>query len=476
MNSNQQDDRGKIPEILKVGDIATDSETMDFDTEVHDPVVSNQNFCRFVLSNKGILHSFSKIQIGVTSNQTSGTLPAGVGSYALIQRATLKIGTATICEIDDFNYYMGYKSMFIHNPINYERETYTTSRVLDRQIYFDNASGAESNVNASGYGIKSYTEPLVDDDGLDGNVDPIQQIKIDNDSTFTLSLADLFPMLRGNELPLYLIDQQVAIELHFVPKTSLKRQVFNAESDVTGVLVDIDLTSLKLVADYLYYTDGNIMADFKDKNKTTPIQFNYPDFRLNKRSFTQTQLNDGQQVIDIGGAGRVVRKVICGLENTDITTADNRILNVYSSFSPEPVGANMQNFITNAVFNDKRLYPVDRSNFAVHYQDLCRTEGLFSQAYITKGEYNKGDNAVGGIIPTYTYLGHPMKSSTQGILGQFFYNNYDIDMFNERINSRGIQLELNYSNVLNGAFVHRSWVELEKTATLVNGMFRTELA
>lgn len=240
--------------------------------------------------------------------------------------------------------------------------------------------------------------------------------------------------------------------------------------------MDIDLTSLKLVADYLYYTDGNIMADFKDKNKTTPIQFNYPDFRLNKRSFTQTQLNDGQQVIDIGGAGRVVRKVICGLENTDITTADNRILNVYSSFSPEPVGANMQNFITNAVFNDKRLYPVDRSNFAVHYQDLCRTEGLFSQAYITKGEYNKGDNAVGGIIPTYTYLGHPMKSSTQGILGQFFYNNYDIDMFNERINSRGIQLELNYSNVLNGAFVHRSWVELEKTATLVNGMFRTELA
>jgi hypothetical protein len=187
MNSNQQDDRGKIPEILKVGDIATDSETMDFDTEVHDPVVSNQNFCRFVLSNKGILHSFSKIQIGVTSNQTSGTLPAGVGSYALIQRATLKIGTATICEIDDFNYYMGYKSMFIHNPINYERETYTTSRVMDRQIYFDNASGAESNVNASGYGIKSYTEPLVDDDGIDGNVDPIQQIKIDNDSTFTLT-------------------------------------------------------------------------------------------------------------------------------------------------------------------------------------------------------------------------------------------------------------------------------------------------
>ena len=61
-------------------------------------------------------------------------------------------------------------------------------------------------------------------------------------------------------------------------------------------------------------------------------------------------------------------------------------------------------------------------------------------------------------------------------LQEWYCYNYDTDMFNERINSRGIQLQFNYNSMLTGDYVHRSWVELEKTATLLNGRFSTELA
>ncbi len=480
MNSNddQTDDRSKIPEILKVGDIATDSENMSFDTLVHDPVIQSDTFVRFVLSNQGILHSFSKITFGLdtSASLTEGTSPPNIGIYSLIQRATLKIGTSTICEIDDFNHYMGYKSIFIHNPINFERETYTSSRVMDRQILFDDTKGSESNVNASGYGMKGYLEYAMEEDGEDGNLDAIAQIKISNKPVFSVSLADLFPMLRSNEIPLYLISEQVSIELHLVaPDSGLRLVIDNEAGDTTGGVYPLDKAQTKLVADYIYYTDNNVMADFEAKNKTVPIQYNYPDFRLNKRSFTKDQL-ETQQIIDIGGAGRVVRRVLCSLEGEG-TAADSQITNRFHSVCPTPTtDSNKQLFITNCIFNDKRLYPVDRSNPSVHYHDLNRTEGLFSQAYITKSEFSKEDDNPGGIVENYSYLGFLQKSSTQGILGKSFYYNYDTDMFNERINSRGIQLQLNYNNMLVQTYIHRAWVELEKTATLMNGRFTTELA
>ena len=67
-------------------------------------------------------------------------------------------------------------------------------------------------------------------------------------------------------------------------------------------------------------------------------------------------------------------------------------------------------------------------------------------------------------------------SNTEGLLGQFFWQGFRLNR-NERVDSNGIQLELNYGNLPNGeTFVHRSWLELVKTARLQNGVFSTELA
>ena len=82
MSETEEDERSRIPNLMQLGSIPVDL-TMDQDTETLDPVVNSQTFCRFVLSNKGFLHSFSKIILGV-DNAGDGTFPVNIGVHSLI--------------------------------------------------------------------------------------------------------------------------------------------------------------------------------------------------------------------------------------------------------------------------------------------------------------------------------------------------------------------------------------------------------
>ena len=70
-------------------------------------------------------------------------------------------------------------------------------------------------------------------------------------------------------------------------------------------------------------------------------------------------------------------------------------------------------------------------------------------------------------------MGYVQSSSLAGLNGKFQYLCYRLNR-NERVNSRGIQLELNYTDALPTNYVHRTWLELVKTATLENGKFRCD--
>jgi hypothetical protein len=102
---------------------------------------------------------------------------------------------------------------------------------------------------------------------------------------------------------------------------------------------------------------------------------------------------------------------------------------------------------------------------ALHFHDLVQTEQNVPQ--ICRQMYNKQG---GGLSDTYEYNRYAPSSSTEGLNGKFFYLGYRLNR-NERVNSRGIQIELQYSTVLAGSYTHRTWLELVKTATLDNGKF-----
>jgi len=453
------DERGKIPDLMRIGSIPTDL-SQDMDTEVLDPVVHNDNFCRFVLSNKGFLHSFSKITLGVKALATKefSTFPAGVGVHSLIQRCALRIGTTTVAEIDDFNHWMGYKSMFIDMDTNLERETYLTGRVLAYRLDYNDTENDIDDINASNLYIKNNLEPVADGAGA-ATLEPNIFIQNQNSAVFSVSVADLFPFLRFNQLPLYMIDQQISIELHFQPADTLRRCCFENTGETTGGIFEIDQTQTKFISDYIYY-DGDLMEQYRNQNKV--MNWTYVDYRLAKRTITSTTLAT-KNTIDIGGAGRLVNRIITSLEFDAV--ADNSVLNAYHSTSPDMNGDNNGIATTNLIYNDNRLYPIDRSNNALHFHDLVQTEQNVPQ--ITRDGFNREGL---GVSATYKYNNYDLADEDKGVIGKHFYLGYRLNR-NERVNSRGVQIELQYSTVKVGTYTHRSWLELVKSATLNNGAF-----
>ena len=228
--SNETGTGGNVPDLLRVGTIPDNTE-IEVETDILDSVVFNQTFCRFQLQNKGILHSNSKISISASITSGSSTrafFPVNVGVASLIDRAVLKCGTKTLCEVEDFAHFTAYQSLFISGEHNKEREAYTTARVMNHEPFYANGSKAgESFSNASLIGqqnASALAKGLMVDRDLDqfqgdseyDNVDePFGDVRLNNFKTlgynpqFQIALSDLFPLLKTAQLPLYLMKEPV---------------------------------------------------------------------------------------------------------------------------------------------------------------------------------------------------------------------------------------------------------------------------
>jgi len=454
----------RVPDLMNINEISNLTLGIDVDTNVLDPVVNSDTNCRFVLSNRGFLNSFSKITLSVKV-ASNATFPVGVGVYSLLETAVLRIGNAEISRAEGLSNWMSYKSMFIGNDTNLERETYTTSRIMNQDIIYDNTTGAVSNVVSEGYGLSTKYEYVQNAAGTGGALATDPCLRVAEGPVFSVSLADLFPWLRFNQLPLFAINEQVSIELNFNPTASLTRCIHPKGSEASGQDFAIDITQTKFVADYLFYIDGNIQEKWLQQN---PVKkWNYNEYRMNIRTFTGEQLNQ-KNIIDIGAAGRLCSKVVTSLQQT-LTANDSRLTNLYSAVAPPIANGNNSLFTTNLVYNDNRLYSLDRKNPALHFHDIISAEN--NVPHITRQEFNN-EGPTGGLNASYTYLAYDQSSVDEGLAGKFHHIAYRLNR-NERVNGRGIQLELQYGGFNNAStFTHRAWMELAKEAVLENGTFR----
>tara|TARA_R110000803_G_scaffold34301_2_gene74953 strand:- start:564 stop:2015 length:1452 start_codon:yes stop_codon:yes gene_type:complete len=475
-----------VPDLMKIGAIQTEM-AQDVQTIITDPVVFDQNTCRITLQNIGFLHSLSRITFqieadsavnGIGGANPNMTFPAGVGIHSLVERASLMIGGKTVCEIEDFAHFMGYKSMFIDNQINKERESVLSGRILNHNFIYTDSTDTD----AYAYGIDNGTFPVVPDaigtaffnattpssasaTIITDGIVPKDNLLVRNEPELQIALADLFPFLRFNQLPLYMMSEQVSINLVFTRADDKRRACRQGQSGAAQTF-NIKTGSVQLIADYLTF-DGEIMAQYASAN--AEMNFNYVDYRLAKRTYAAD--NFTKQILNVGGAGRIVNKIFCGMANDN--QGHNSILNAYTSQDPGIVGINNQILTTNVRYNDEYLYPIDRTNPSIVFHDIVQTETMVP--HITRDEYNSESGPDGGGLSIQKYNGHAVSDvANAGLRGKFFYQAHRLNR-NERINSRGIELETTYSalpalgGVLN--YTQRVWIELLRTATLRNGIF-----
>ncbi len=521
----------QIPDLLKIGALPANT-AQDVETSVLEPVVHSDRFCRFVFQNKGILHSHSKIELGLKNVGAQAILPIGVGIYSLIDRIALKMGTKTICEIEDFAHWYAYKSMFVANENNKEREVFQNGRAIAHQPQYEDAlasdgpaqGSGESNTLASSIGIDWGRDYDDSRNGTHAHADGGMNLKphdwqllkqeqkaaanagattaLDEDTpTFQLSLSELCPFLKMNQLPLYMIKEQVSLELHFTPakgtnqETAQSRRVVQVRaSDGTTpapASPEIDTTNTRLIADYLYFPQ-EMMEAYAMSNAN--MSFTYVDYQLSKQSVAVDDLKS-QGIRNIGGAGRIVSKLFWGIQD-EFAESEYLLGNFYSqgpkrTYTGTPATDSNGTATFNLKYNDNFLYPIDVKNTARHFHNVQSTEGLVP--FINREEYaGEGDMITDRKIAGWRQGGNQADQGTEAqrenhanLVSKFFWNGARLNK-NQRINSRGIELYYQVNDlpalisrtsagaVVSGSpgYTQRVYMEVVRTATLTGGYFQ----
>ena len=161
--------------------------------------------------------------------------------------------------------------MFLSNEHQKYREQYVSGRVIAHKPYYNDGI-------ANGAGSSSTSAPKV---GIDIGVQPIGGIANTMETTgnlklrsfanvntsygpeFQVALADLFPFLYTNQLPLYMMKEPVTIELTFAP--ALRDRLVASAVGSLGTSYTIATGSTQLIADYQYYPN-EIMEQYAESN------------------------------------------------------------------------------------------------------------------------------------------------------------------------------------------------------------------
>jgi hypothetical protein len=504
---------GQIPDLLKIGSIPSNVQ-MDVDTDVLDPIIHSQTFVRFVLQNKGILHSHSKIQFAFEEQLVDSWLPMNIGIAGIIQRATLRVGNQTICEIDDFADYTSYRSQFMSSESMRERLQYQTGQCMAKKFAYNNEGDEWQNGppvivepvaggQYGGGGSLDLARGITNDVGRNGLVKPGQYFaEVENQrmppymslfnssaptgnrasNTFQWALSDFFPFLKTNQLPLYMMKEQISLEFVLNPSISGGR-AWVAQGGAAGTAYPLVTTETKMFADYQYYPQ-EMMVAYANANRN--MQFSYVDYRLSK--LTVPMATSGQQIRNIGGAGRIVSKIVWGLQNNTPTSATSPIIKwnatamdrtaAMAVLPPIPPSLATKAYLNSAIsqnvkYNGEFLYPINVNNTARCFHNVVQAEGL--TPYCGRQEYSNEGNS----LTRRTHEGHVVNDV---FAGTAFWQASRLNK-GERINSRGIELYYNVampnaasSPAVGTAYTLRVFLETIKFATLRDGFVQTQLA
>ena len=435
---------------------------------------SSTGFASFNLAQKGFLHSHSKVLVGLVPGAATQFLPTNIGIASIIDRAVLKVRKSgqVINDISDFGHFHAIKSAQISNETNREREQFMTGRIMNKEFkhYFDDGAGTGYDTDLSlGYGLDNGREY---DQGAGAGVrntsqkGKIQPFAIMNNGapaespTYSIDISDLFLFMKTQSLPLYMIDQGLTIEL-FWSRTTTDRVCAGVLGDIGNPAV-IDQNELKLVADYITYTEDDAMNRYRDANPVIDLSFS--DYRLSKNSRQQSEILTGF-VRQLGMNNRVVPRVVTtlsidGQSVTDPDPApvlprqvrsafqDGSLVNKYNMQAPDELQFRLadgegQQLSYNIRYKSRFEFSQPLTNKSQAFTQFVQSEGL---PFVSRQEYSRdqggylmGRNPGAAFVPT-TPVEFEDYLQTNALAGNFFM--LGTRLTNGRVGNDGIELHL----------------------------------
>ena len=309
-------------------------------------------------------------------------------------------------------------------------------------VIFADSTGLDNGVEYNGTDLRSPAWAVLD--GASPEECP----------SYMIDLSDLFPFLKVNQLPLYMIKEPINIELTFQPQSEQRIQV--ASSDTAATNTEIVRDQLKFCADYIYYGATDEMERYAMANKD--MTFSFVDYRLVEHSTTQAHLGSGV-IRNLGMANRMVPRVITLLNQPG---AEAQILSGDNSMAPlvSASGVVDKTLRYNLRYNDRFEFTSDVDNLARLFSVFQQAEGV---PFLTKQQYS--NVGIDGDITTNSYNSRAQQSNLEG-----FFFNLSTKLSNGRVGQRGIELHIT------GAFpagvnLVRCYCEYIRVAKLSGGMF-----
>lgn len=347
-------EKAQIPDILRPV-TQTKMSNVDVFTSILDAHNATQNRVIFNLRQQGILNPDSRVVMSVhpAASATAQTafLAAGVGIGGCVETAILRAGSRILATNSEFGH-----QYYAHRAVHTKSQKQNIDMVLDGGCNnvgnSPNTDGAYSvDVGSAIYSNK--TTSLV----------PTKYKPVTSETDcplYSLSLQDLFPMMRGLMLPLFAMHDVVSVELIMRQQANPDRGKTMCFSAVpTSSATSYGLNNFQMHVDYLEY-DSSVMASVRDavySDRGMPMI--YDDLALTTTSIAAvTQPADGAThavdvVREIGSAGMKVKSVLIVEKNA----AANEVMGDYRSDSP--VHPPQYNFRYNnrVVYNRKLFNP-----------------------------------------------------------------------------------------------------------------------
>ncbi|WP_286930181.1 hypothetical protein [Marinobacter sp.] len=484
-----------VPDLLDLSKIPADySQSVETDlletSTFQEATATQTGFASFNLAQKGFLHSHSKLFVGLipAAGTTNTFLPQNVGIASVLDRAVLKVRKSgqVINDIQDFGHFYSIQSAMVSNETMIEREQYTSGRCLAKEFRnqrFDDSAGGGNEVVvddgnlAQGYGLSNGREYRTANLGNPlrpreaqlllqhpfSKMDATSAATIAESPVYQIDLAELFPFLKTTQLPLYMIDQGLTIEL-FWSKTSLDR-VCRGNGQVAGGQFLIDKTQLKFCADYITYLQDDAMNRWRDGHPVIRLPFS--DYRLSKLTATDAALTGGV-VRQLGMQNRLVSRAVTIISKQSDASdgdSDDSVLNKYNMYAPEAGiidtsnGNEVGTISYNLKYKSRFEFSQSLTNKAQAFTQLTMSEGL---PFVTRQDYS---NEGTGYLPTIQFEGHTQATV---LPGKFFM--LGTRLTNGRVESDGVELHLKV-DVPAGPFQVRTYLEYGREAVIEDGEF-----
>lgn len=462
-----------IPDFLEgVGAQLTDMEQR-IDTDILEPVVFSDNFIRFQFQNKGLLNPQSRITFSFTNPAVADSfLPLGVGVGSLIQRATFKIGGKTICEVEDWNHYHFYKALFMDQQVVKEREQYLSGRAISNGVVYENDTNTSTFIGMD-LGRETTTGETSQDNDM--KLQTFQELA--QSPVFSIKLEDLVPCLRSVQLPLFMLREEVQLELTLASTIGKRACMPFSALAQKDTEIKLNQDEVRLIADYTFL-DGDQMEAYARAN--SDYQYSFLEPRLTKTTLANATAWENQ-IRNVGGAGRRVPKMFVmltsdkmGNSSTDGTKADKHnqltLLNDYraiATYSGNEASGEYKQLTTNIKKNDAFIFPIDRKNTALHYHGVQQTEGAVP--HITRAMYSRQGNS----LADQKFQTFQIDQEDE-LSGQFFVNAYRFPD-GARVDSRGLELHNKYGGLDTdeAPFTQRAYIEIEKRVMIKDGFTDT---